>query len=93
MDWIRRYAVVQMDDNPMYGRDLTLEVFETYAEAVTRARALSVVRRNLCVIERMYASVANLKKGITFDSHIRWASWLDGYNTKGAVLDEAGRKG
>lgn len=83
MDWIRKYAVVQMDSNPMYGRDLTLEVFDDAREAIARAKALSNVRRGLCVIERLYASVANLKKGITFDSHILWASWLDGFNTKG----------
>lgn len=77
MDWIRRYAIVYMDSNPMYGRDLTLEEFETESEAITRAKELSKVRRNLCVEERRYASVANFYKGITFDSHVRWASWLE----------------
>lgn len=77
MDWIHRYAVVQMDSNPMYGRDLTLEVFETESKATARAKALSKVRRNLCVIDRRYASVANLKKCLETDSHVCWASWMD----------------
>lgn len=76
MDWIRKYAVVQMDSNPMYGRDITLEVFDDEAEAVARAKALSKVRYNLCVEERRYTGVANLKKGLVFDSHVRWASWM-----------------
>lgn len=76
MDWIRRYAVVQMDSNPMYGKSTTLAVYEDKAQAVERAKALSIVQKNICIIENRYASVENLERGFPFDSHVRWASWL-----------------
>lgn len=76
MNIIYRYAVVEMDDNPMYGRDKTLEVFLDKDSAISKARQLSVANRNICVECRRYASERNLEKDLTFNQSLCWATWL-----------------
>ena len=76
MGWITMYAIVAMDTNPMYGHDETIEILDNKDLAIKKAKALSLLRNNICVEERRYASVENLIRGITFDQRICWACWL-----------------
>lgn len=74
---IYRYAVVEMSDKPMYGRDKTLGVFLDKDRAISKAKQLSVDNRNICVECRRYASESNLKKSLTVDQSLCWAAWLN----------------
>ena len=76
MSFIIRYAVVQMDSSPMYGKDKVFYQFKTKDQAVIVSKEMAKSFRNMCVEERRYASEENCLKGFTFDQSIVWVDWL-----------------
>lgn len=76
MEWIIKYAVVSLSDEPMYGRDKVLDVFDDMRTAVEVAKLAARNHKNVCVEKRRYACMKNLESGFTFDQSICWASWM-----------------
>ena len=76
MQWIRRYSVVKMSSDPMYGHDRTFDSGFDADAMIEHAQYLAESMENICVIESRYAGEENMRRGISFDSHIIWADWL-----------------
>lgn len=75
--WIRRYKIMKPSPHPRYGGDIVLDTYVDYTNALQRAKMLLSKHSDLCVVEFRYASEENLARNFEFDSHIRWASWLN----------------
>lgn len=75
--WIRRYKIMKLSPDPMYGRDTVIETYCDLPCAIARAKLMLKKHGDLCVVEYRYASERNLANNFSFDQHIRWASWLN----------------
>ena len=75
--WIYRYKITKLSPNPMYGRDVVLEIHTDLVCAIDRAKKLLKNHGELCVIGYRYANEKNLERDFSFDCHVRWASWLN----------------
>lgn len=75
--WIHQYKITKLSDHPMYGRDTVLKTCDDLQQAIAHAKQMLAKHGDLCVIECRYANGENLAKDFSFDSHIRWASWLN----------------
>lgn len=75
--WIRRCKIMKLSLHPMYGRDTVLATYSDQDVAIRQAKRLLAKHGDLCVVEFRYASEENLARDFEFDSHIRWASWLN----------------
>ncbi len=76
-EFIIRYKVCRISDNPRGGHDVLLRVFENLNKAITWAKETYPRDNRITVIETRYASQNNLNKDFHFDCHIKWASYFN----------------
>jgi len=84
-DWIIRFEVWVLSDEPMGGHDRFIRSFEHYKPALAFAKGIAIRQDNTCVMRVRYASERNLSRRFNFDSSFVWTKWMDGMDSEGDV--------